>query len=387
MAKLYRLFSLAIIVLAVACTNKKNDNQLNETNVMNTNSDELFLLVGTYNANEGDDGIFLYKLNRKTGVSDSLYALPAHNPSYLTLSKDEQYIYAVGESGNNSTVSAFSFDKENSTISHINTVPSGGADPCYIEVDDSGNNLFTANYSGGSISSFSTGTKGEIIPANLVINFEGSGPDRTRQASSHLHSVRISPDSKFLFATDLGADKVYRFPFTNSVFEGQPSITQSALQEFDTPAEMGPRHLDFHPSGKYLYLLGEISGEVVVYDYDDGMISQKQAILSDTLGARGAGDIHVSPNGKFLYSSNRLKGDGIAIFSINEDTGELTKVGYQDTGKHPRNFVISPDGALLLVACRDDNRIQVFAIDEHTGLLMDTHNDILVGKPVCLKIV
>jgi 6-phosphogluconolactonase (cycloisomerase 2 family) len=158
-----------------------------------------------------------------------------------------------------------------------------------------------------------------------------------------------------------------------------------SLKEFPVPAGTGPRHFDFHPNGRYVYLLGELSGQVLVFDYSSGMLTQKQTIASDTVGAHGSADIHVSPDGRFVYASNRLKADGIAIFTVNPDDGKLTKIGYQPTGLHPRNFAITPNGKYLLVACRDDNKIQVFSIDSKTGLLSDTHRDILLGKPVCVK--
>ncbi len=217
--------------------------------------------------------------------------------------------------------------------------------------------------------------------------FTGSGPDSIRQERSHLHSIMYSPDGRFIFASDLGSDKLYRMAVLDTPFEGQPSIQQNSLKEFSVPAGTGPRHFDFHPDGgRYLYLLGELSGEVLVYDYNYGELELKQTIVSDTTGARGSADIHVSPDGRFLYSSNRLNADGIAIFSINEDDRTLTKVGYQLTAKHPRNFVITPNGKFLLVAGRDENRIQVFKIDIETGMLTDTNQDIEVSKPVCLKL-
>ncbi|MPM98325.1 6-phosphogluconolactonase [bioreactor metagenome] len=189
-----------------------------------------------------------------------------------------------------------------------------------------------------------------------------------------------------MFATDLGTDKIYRYNAIGSVFEGQPALSQASLKEFSAPAGTGPRHFDFHPSGKYFYLLGELSGDVIVYDYDEGDLKEKQVIATDSVeGSRGSADIHISPDGKFLYASNRLKADGIAIFSINPDDGTLTKAGYQPTGRHPRNFVITPNGKWLLVASRDDNKIQVFIIDNETGLLTETGQDIHVSQPVCLK--
>ncbi len=124
---------------------------------------------------------------------------------------------------------------------------------------------------------------------------------------------------------------------------------------------------------------------MVVYEHHQGELVQKQVIQADTVGARGSADIHVSPDGRYLYASNRLQADGIAIFAIDQDEGTLTKVGYQPTARHPRNFVITPNGKYLLVASRDENRIQVFSVDEASGLLTDTRQDILLSKPVCLK--
>jgi len=124
---------------------------------------------------------------------------------------------------------------------------------------------------------------------------------------------------------------------------------------------------------------------VVVYDYNDGDITMKQTIASDSVGGQGSADIHVSPDGKFLYTSNRLKDDGIAIFSIDQETGTLARVGYQPTGRHPRNFSFTPDGQYILVACRDDNKIQVFKVNQDTGLLTNTEKDILLSKPVCIQ--
>jgi 6-phosphogluconolactonase (cycloisomerase 2 family) len=215
--------------------------------------------------------------------------------------------------------------------------------------------------------------------------FEGSGPDKSRQDKPHLHSVRYSPDGRFLFAADLGTDNLYRLQAVETADEEQPALSERSLTKFATPSGTGPRHFDFHPNGKYLYVLGELSGEVVVYDYNDGNLTLKQTIPADTIGARGSADIHVSPDGCFLYASNRLQADGIAIFSINQKNGTLSKAGYQLCGKHPRNFVISQNGKFLLVASRDENRIQLFHIDPETGFLTDIQRDILRGKPMCLK--
>lgn len=353
----------------------------------NIEAGDMFLLAGTYTSGKGSKGIYLYRFNTDTGNSDSISMVEVDNPSYLTLSPDEQFIYAVSESeAANSAVYAFSFDKRSGNIELLNSRPVNSNSPCYITIDSKGRNVHTANYGGGTITSFQVKEDGTFTSAVSMISFKGSGPDSIRQEKAHLHSVKYSPDGQYLFAADLGSDKLYRFGVNDTPFEGQPGLLENSLKEFETPAGTGPRHFDFHPDGgRYLYLLGELSGEVVVYDYSFGELTQKQVIAADTMGARGSADIHVSPDGRFLYASNRLQADGIAIFSIDPDDGTLTKVGYQLTGKHPRNFVITPNGKFLLVASRDDNKIQVFRVDVGTGLLTDTQQDIYLIKPVCLK--
>ena len=164
-------------------------------------------------------------------------------------------------------------------------------------------------------------------------------------------------------------------------------IPHASLEAVDIEADSGPRHLTFSPNGKFAYLITELSGKVIAFSYDDGRLKQIQTITADTVAARGSADIHLSPDGKYLYASNRLKEDGIAIFAVNPENGTLAKVGYQPTGIHPRNFNITPNGKYLLAACRDSNVIQVYKRNEVTGLLEDTNQDIVVDMPVCVQFV
>lgn len=363
-----------------------NKEQLINLKSIETQIGEMYLLAGTYTSDEGSKGIYVYRFNTETGESEEVSVTEVANPSYLTLSPNEKFVYSVGENDEGDGAAyAFSFDKKTGRLVPINSQSTQSAGPCYITIDKKGKNVHTANYGGGSISSFQVKSDGGLSELVSLIRFKGSGPDTVRQKSPHVHCVRYSPDGKYLFATDLGTDKIYRMETMDAVFEGQPAISESTLIAFVTPPGTGPRHFDFHPGEEYVYLLGELSGEVIVYDYNDGYLKINQTIASDTVGARGSADIHVSPDGRFLYTSNRLKADGIAIFSINPDDGKLKKVGYQLTARHPRNFAITPNGKFLLVASRDDNKIQVFAINSETGLLTDTSQDILLNKPVCLK--
>lgn len=384
------VIALTMGVLLIACNGKKRDNVKDNSNdsvaMVEAGEGDMFMLVGTYTSPEGSKGVYVYKFNTDSGKADSISMVEVENPSYLTLSTDEKFVYSVSENGEgNSAANTFSFDKKTGTLTFMNSQNTKGASPCYIETDKEGKVVLTANYGGGSMSVFEIDKNKALTPLKWYFEFQGSGADTLRQKSSHAHSVRFTPDGKFLLVADLGTDKVYNYRVTGSVFEGQAVLAAEKNNDIIAPAGTGPRHFDFHPNGKQMYLLGELSGQVLVYDYNDGVFTQKQSIAADTVGARGSADIHVSPDGKFLYASNRLEADGIAIFSINETDGTLSKVGYQLTARHPRNFAITPGGEYMLVACRDDNVIQVFAINRETGMLTDTQQNIRLNKPVCVK--
>lgn len=350
-----------------------------------TNSNELTMVVGTYTSGESK-GIYTFRFNQETGRSKALSDIEVSNPSYLTLSADNRFVYAVSEHGDgNEAVTAFDFDKEKGTLRKINSVPAMGEDPCYIIVANQ--HAFTANYSGGSISVFPLAEDGALRSTTGVTMYDGSGPDKIRQEGPHLHCVQTSPDGKYLFANDLGTDCIYIYEINNieNVNRGEKLLKHSHPAFIRLAPGSGPRHITFAPNGKWAYLINELSGAVTVFDYANGALSEIQSIQADTLGAKGSADIHVSPDGRFLYASNRLQADGLAIFSIDQTDGKLTKVGYQLTGKHPRNFIITPNGKFLLVASRDNNAIEVYERNTANGLLTPIGKDITVDKPVCLK--
>ena len=236
----------------------------------------------------------------------------------------------------------------------------------------------TANYSGGTISVFPILKNGTLDKSLLQIGSKKGGPNLTRQNTPHAHCVIFAPDGNIL-TTDFSGDRILCFSYNKR---------DKKLEDHGIAAHVkagsGPRHLVFSPNGKYAYLMSELSGKVTVFSYKDGKLKELQTIAADYAHAHGGADIHVSPDGEFVYASTRLKGDGITIFRVN-DNGTLTRVGAQRTGKHPRNFAITPNGKYLLVACRDDNEIQVYSRDKSTGLLQNTNQDIILSHPVCVK--
>ena len=343
--------------------------------------ENMYLMVGSY-ATPEEEGIKVYAWDNEKGEATYVSGLKGiSNPSYQVVSADGNRVYSVGEDeGETSTAHSLSFDKTNGKLALMNTQLTNGGAPCYINLSPDEDCVITANYMGGSISVLPLDASGRLSENVSTFAFTGEGENKIRQGQPHLHCVEFTPDGKFLLANDLGTDKIHVFPLT-------PQGKLDEMGTFDVELEpgSGPRHLCFSKDGRFAYLINEISGKVTTLIYNEGTLQPIHYIEADTVNAQGSADIHLSPDGKFLYASNRLKADGIAIFSVNQETGMLTKAGYQLTGIHPRNFIITPDGRFLLVACRDSNLVQIFRRDEKTGLLVDTGKTIKTSKPVCLK--
>lgn len=340
---------------------------------------DVYMAVGTYTQKESE-GVYLLKLNTETGESLFVDTLEVENPSYLTISSTQDKMYIVTESNDmmRDAVHQVAIDKEKGKLQLEHSILTQGAAPCYVLEIPSSHKVVTANYMSGSISVFTQDDNNNLVDLVEIIPFLGNGPIKERQEQSHLHCVYLSPDDHYLFANDLGSDKIYRFNL-DSVGLGLSDVC------FSLKPGAGPRHTVFHPNQKWAYTITELSGEVVAYKYQDGILHEFQSIIADSLQVQGSGDIQISPNGKFLYASNRLAGDGVAIFRVDPKTGGLERIGYQFTGKHPRNINITPNGKYLVVACRDEDSIEFYEIDYKTGRLLPTPFSINISMPVCIK--
>ena len=365
--------------ILTACTGKKQPAS------PATETDTLYMLVGSYGPAD-QEGIKVYKFNQETGKGQYVSGLKGiSNPSYQTVSVDGKRVYSVGEDdGGTACANALTFDATTGPLTLVNSQPTQGAAPCHIALSPEEDYVVTANYNGSNITLFPLDAEGRLKPGKNI-GFDG---DKERQAQPHLHFVYFTPDNKYLLANDLGTDRIHRFPL-NDRQKGSdtPLVDESSASDILLAPGSGPRHTEFSADGRFAYLITELSGEVMAFTYNGDSLTWMQTIQADTLDARGSADIHLSPDGRHLYASNRLKGDGLAIFQINGEGGTLTKIGYQPTGIHPRNFIITPNGKYVLVACRDTNEIQVFARDASTGLLTDTGQSIKTTKPVCLKFI
>jgi len=347
-----------------------------------------FLFIGTYT--KGDSkGIYVYRFDAATGDVKPVSTTATDNPSYLALAPGGNYLYAVNETdgARPGSVSAFSFDKATGQLRFLDKQPSGGDDPCYVSVDSHRKWLMVANYNGGNLSALPIQTDGSLAPLSQKIQHTGTGPNKERQEKAHVHSVTFSPDEKYLLAADLGLDKlsIYRYDGSAGTEPLKPAIDSAVHAE---PGS-GPRHISFCPGKPYVYLMTEMGGAIDAFRYSNGRLTPFQHISSHPdgyAGNIGSADIHVSPNGKFLYASNRGDANSLAIYTIDPASGRLQLKGFQSTlGKTPRNFLIDPSGRWLLVANQNTNNIVVFRIDEKTGLLKDTGRSLTIPSPVCLK--
>lgn len=338
-------------------------------------------LVGTYTNSGKSQGIYTYELNGKTGgVIQKSVATGVSNPSYLCVTPDKKFVYSVNESAEGSAANAFSFHSKTGKLTLLNRSLTNGKGPCYISATPK--HVFTANYGGGSLSVFGRNTDGTLSDLKQKIQHIGSSISLNRQAEPHVHQVIISKDNRFLFANDLGTDNV-------TVYKYNPDAVHEILTPWDTLAVKpgsGPRHTTFSRNGKLAYLVQELDGTVSVLSLKNGKLNllQEITLMGDSAQKAWAADIHLSPDGRFLYATNRGPVNNITCFYVLPD-GKLENLFQVSTrGDCPRNFAISPDGKFLLVAHQYSNNIVLFKRDVKTGTLTDTGERIDVGAPVCL---
>ena len=348
---------------------------------------EYYMLVGTYDSPKSE-GVYVYKFNSADGSSKKISHIKTPNPNFIAISPNEEFVYAVHESnpqsGKGGAIAAFSFNKKTGELKFINKQLTSGDRPCHVEVDKTGKWVFASNYTSGNLSVFPVNADGGLGIAE-IIQHTGSSKHPVRQKEPHVHGAIISNNNKQLFVTDLGIDKLMVYDFTATT--GKLIAAENPFVQ-SLPGS-GPRLFTFHPNNKFAYTIEELTGTIVVSTYKNGVLEIKQRISTMKLGDTsfaGSADIHTSPDGKFLYASNRGDVNTIAMYSINKKNGKLTLLGHQSTlGKTPRNFSIDPSGKFLLCENQNSDEIVIFKRDENTGLLSDSGNRISIGKPVCIK--
>ena len=344
--------------------------------------------VGTYQP-AGKDGLFHLRFDARTGQLSIQSAVSnVTNPSFVALHPSGRFLYAASEApgGTEGEICAFAIDPSTGDLSPLNRRPAHGRSTCHVTVDATGRCLLAANYSSPTAVMYPLQPDGSLGEAPTILHHQGRSV-HPRQTEPHPHSVNIDPTNRFVYCPDLGMDRVmiYRLDAAaGTVTPNDPPFAAAA-------PGAGPRHLDFHPSLPFVYVVNEINSTVAAYawDRDSGALRDLQTVSTLPAGFEGAGnscaDIHVHPSGKFLYASNRGH-DSIAVFRIEAASGRLSPAGHASTqGKTPRNFALDPTGTFLFAENQNSDTIVTFRIDTESGALQPTGEVTQIPTPVCLK--
>jgi 6-phosphogluconolactonase len=353
-------------------------------------SKELLLYVGTYTSGKSE-GIYIYRMDLASGeLKHASTVKGVSNPSFLAIDPKRRFLYAANESGEfagrkGGGVTAFSIDQKTGDLRKLNEQHSPGV-PCHVSVHPSGKFVLAANYGGGNVVIYPVRADGGLVEASDVAQHTGKGGDPKRQSGPHAHCIMPDVSGRHAFAPDLGIDKVmiYRLDVKRGKFIPNGFAA--------TRAGAGPRHFDFHPSGKFAYVINELDSTLIAFAYDEakGALTELQTISTlppDFSGSSYCADIHVHPSGKFVYGSNRGH-NSIVAFAIDQGSGKLNAMAHESTqGKWPRNFGIDPTGAFLLVANQNTDNVVTFRVDQQSGKLTATGQTTEIPSPVCLKFI
>jgi 6-phosphogluconolactonase len=345
------------------------------------------VFVGTYTESKDtsrSEGIFVYKLAADGRFEQVSAAEAGPNPSFLALHPGGRFLYSANEqSGGMAT--AFAFDPANNSLRLLNSQSTGGAGPCYLSFDPSGRWLMVSNYSGGSLAVLPVREDGRLEAMADFIQHVGSGPNADRQEQAHAHSIRMAPGGAYALACDLGIDRVLVYALDADT--GKLSLNDAG--SVDSRPGAGPRHLELHPNGRYVYVANELDNTVTVcsWDKDAGKLAALQNLPTlpvDFKDENTVADIHMTPSGRYLYVSNRGH-NSLAAFAVEDDGASLRSLGhFPSGGDWPRNFAISPDGRYLLSSNQNSGDIIVYAIDGQSGVLTPAGHQVQVDAPVCV---
>jgi 6-phosphogluconolactonase len=354
-------------------------------------AEKYWLYVGTYTGKKSK-GIYRCEFDPATGkLSAPVLAGEATNPSFLAISPDRRFLYAVSEVGNfegrkTGAVLAFAIDPKTGNLTLLNQQSSEGAGPCHLVVDSKGKHVLAANYGGGNACVLPVGEDGKLGKATGFAQHKPIEGAKGKKQVPLAHSINLDAANRFAFVADAGVDRVFVYRFDPA----KGTITPNDPPAAELAPLAAPRHFAFHPSGKYAYAINERANTVTAfaYDADKGVLKELQTVSTlpaDFKGTSYTAEVVVHPSGKFLYGSNRGH-DSIVVYTIDAATGKLTLVGHQgEKVKTPRNFNLDPTGTWLLVGSQAADSIVVFRIDPKSGALLSTGTAIEVPTPVCLK--
>lgn len=352
--------------------------------------DVLWLYVGTFTKTP-DAGINFLQFDLAGGkLTKPVVFAKSPNPSFLALQPRRPLLYAISEVSDfgpakSGFISAYRIQPKTGQLVLLNQQSTEGPGPCHVSVDRAGQVALVANYGGGSVASLPIRPDGSLSPAKTTDQHRGSSVHPSRQKGPFAHCIEADPTNQFVFSADLGIDKLMIYRLN----AGEGTLTPHQPAFVETARGAGPRHLAFHPNGRFVYLANELNCTIGVFRYDSsrGTLQSVQSISTlpgDFSGQNTAAEVQVHPSGRFLYASNRGH-NSIAIFAIDPETGRLRSLGLESTrGKNPRHFALDPSGRYLLAANQDSGNVVVFRVDPQSGLLHPTGVSAAIPMPVCV---
>jgi 6-phosphogluconolactonase len=340
----------------------------------------------------GEKGaIHALSFDSKSGTLTPLHrTTDVESPFFLAVSPNGKFLYSIDAEAfggeDDEFVAAYSIEGRSGKLKRLNRQSARGTASCYLDVDSTGKTVVVANYSTGDVAALPVKKDGSLGEAASYIKHEGSSIDPARQKAPYAHSIEISPDNRFALAADLGADKVFIYQLTPGKAGLIPNKAQSSAA---VAAGSGPRHLTFHPNGKRVYVINELKNTVTFFNWDPkaGSLETRQTISTlpaDFTGTSYCADLKITPDGQFLYGTNRGH-DSIAIYRIEKD-GVLSLVKIEPSlGKGPQNLLITPDGGWLICANMAGSKVVVFQIDSKTGQIKAQGDPIEMPSPSCIR--
>jgi 6-phosphogluconolactonase len=378
-----------IIVMLGICLALSAASQENKAGTMDSTAN---FYLGTYSTRLGHvdgaaKGITLWSLDTKSGaMTEKAGPWPIANSSHMCLGKDGRFLYSISEiteykGKRDGYLTIFKVDEKTLELTEMTTVSSYGPGPAYLSLDQTGKFLLLANYVNGNIVIYPIQEDGMLGEATANIMHEGTGPNAGRQEGPHPHALVIGPNNKFVYSPDLGIDKIKVYAFN----ENTGTLTPRPDLDVTVAPGSGPRHFVFHPSGHYAYMTLELSSQVAAYRYEDGALTEigiYRSLPENYDGDSTNAEVRITANGKFVYASNRGH-NSVAAFQVNEKDGSLTRTQIISTeGEIPRNFGIDPSGSILVAGNQNSHTMISYAINQETGVLTPTGNQVDTRSPV-----
>ncbi|MFY9923587.1 MAG: lactonase family protein [Opitutaceae bacterium] len=344
---------------------------------------DMFVYFGSHSFGPGI-GFSLARFDTETGaLTKPAFLIEAREPAFFVLTPDGSRLYTCN-SGTPGGLSAYAVEPHTGRLTLINRVLAGGGDTSFITLDRTGRYVLVANYDGGNVAVFALRPDGAIGDWTGFDQHTGRSVNPRRQAHAYAHAIVLDPTNRFVLVPDLGVDRLYIYRFdgnSGALTPNEPAFAAIA------PGS-GPRHVRFHPNGRWVYLINEIASTIIAFSWDstNGRLAPFQTITTlpaDFKGVSACAELEIHPNGRLLYCSNRGD-DSLAGFAIDQDTGRLTPVEHVSSGgKSPRNFAFDPTGRWIIVTNHDSDNALVFRVDTATGRLTRSGDPVTVPSPYC----